>query len=446
MRGEWESEPSEATLVSRSRPVSDVSTLAMLESHDAPRVHWASPDGLELVGAGTAARITAQGPDRFRDLRADASRLFADVDHDGPPATRPRLVGGLSFDADHRPDEPWQDFPAAAFVLPAIQLTRCDRETYLTATSYSADPSAVESRLAAAAEQLERLPAMSPSGDPPGVTDSRWVTPRETWIDQVSAVRDRIRAGSLRKVVLATALAVDLDGPVSVPAVLERLRRSYPDCYRFLVQPGETAFFGPPPEQLVRLDGRTVQTEALAGSRPRGETPEKDAQLARELTTDEKTTGEQALVTETITDQLASFGSVTTAERSVRKLATIQHLHTPIEAQLDDDHHVLELVERLHPTPAVGGLPLSDALATIRDTESFDRGWYASPVGWFDAAGDGEFAVGIRSGVADGASVTLFAGNGIVADSDPTAEWAELQPKVRPILDELARGEPRLSE
>ena len=436
MKGEREAVEQSATLISRSRSVSDVSFLAFLDSRTAPRVHWASPAGLELAGGGVAARVTASGPDRFDALRRDARRVFGDVDHDGPSVTRPRMVGGVSYTAE-RPGAPWEGFAAGEFLLPAVQLTRGPDGTYLTVNRYDADPAAVERELAEAADALAALPAMTPSGDPPGVTDRQWLTARADWLDQVERAVSRIRAGDLRKVVLATALRVGLSAAVSAPAVLERLRRDYPDCYRFLVQPGERAFFGPPPERLVAVDGRTVRTEALAGSAERGETPAEDAELARSLADDPKTTEEQRLVTETIRDQLAAFGTVETGERTVRKLATIQHLQTPVRATLDRDRHVLELVEALHPTPAVGGLPLDAALRTIRETESFDRGWYASPVGWFDAAGDGEFAVAIRSGVTDGDSATLFAGNGIVADSDPEAEWAELQPKVRPILDEL---------
>jgi menaquinone-specific isochorismate synthase len=428
-------------LVSRSRTVGDVSFLAFLADSASPRVHWASPEGLELVGRGAAARLTAEGQDRFDRLRDDAERLFADLDHDGPAVTRPRVVGGLAFDADHEPTDPWNGFPAAGFVLPEVQLTRDDEATYLTVTAYGPDATAeaVEERLDEFVEQLDSLPMMQSSGGPPGVTGQRWQTEREDWTEQVAHAVERIRDGDLLKVVLATALSVDLAAEVVVPEVLERLRRTYPDCYRFLVQPEDGgAFFGPPPERLVRLDGRYVQTEALAGSMPRGETPEEDDDLARSLLDSEKIQHEQGLVAETIREQLSAYGDVTEKAQGVRKLTNIQHLQTPITAELDGDEHVLSLVEALHPTPAVGGLPLSRALETIRETESFDRGWYASPVGWFDADGDGEFAVGIRSGVAGGNSATLFAGNGIVADSDPDAEWEELQPKVRPILDELA--------
>jgi menaquinone-specific isochorismate synthase len=241
-------------------------------------------------------------------------------------------------------------------------------------------------------------------------------------------------------VVLATALDVEIAGDLSAPAVLQRLRRTYPECFRFLFQPtADDAAFGAPPERLVSLSGREVRTEALAGSVDRGATPEEDAALAESLTDSEKIRHEQALVAEALREWLSPLGEVTVGDRTVRKLTNIQHLETPIEATLAEDAHVLSVVEALHPTPAVGGLPRETALDFVRETEPFERGWYAAPVGWFDADGDGEFAVAIRSGVARGDDVRVFAGNGIVADSDPDDEWAEVQPKLRPVLDELER-------
>ncbi|WP_224269329.1 isochorismate synthase [Haloprofundus salinisoli] len=432
----------EATLVSRSCEIPDVSFRAFLADQNAPRVHWASPDGLELVGGGAAAHLAASGPGRFDRLRGEADAVFDEVDRDGPAATRPRMLGGLSFDAEHEGTPPWTGFAAATFVLPRVQLTRSDDATWLTVVEYGPDatPETAATALDAARESLSELPMMRPSGGSPGVVGRHWRTPRDEWTAQVERVTERIRSGDLLKVVLATALDLDLAESVDIPDALERLRRTYPECYRFLVQPtDDAAFFGPPPERLVKRDGRTVETEALAGSMPRGETPEDDAGYAESLLESEKLQHEQQLVADTICEQLEQFGDVTAHDKRIRKLSNIQHLQTPISATLDADTHVLSLVEALHPTPAVGGLPLEAALETIRQTESFDRGWYASPVGWFDAEGNGEFAVGIRSGVAGGTRATLFAGNGIVGDSDPEAEWEELQPKVRPILDELER-------
>jgi menaquinone-specific isochorismate synthase len=427
-------------VVSRSREVPDVSVRSFLAAHDGPRVHWVGPDGLELAGVGAAARLTSSGPDRFDSLQAAADALFAETTIDGPPVARPRAVGGCAFFDDHERATPWEEFPTAEFVLPHVQLTRGDDSTWLTVTACGdgAGDATVGERLDEVADTVADLPMMQPSGGAPGVLDTRRTTSREDWEAGVRRATERIRDGDLRKVVLALALEVETDGRVDVPDVLERLRRTYPDCYRFLVQPDDgAAFFGTPPERLVRLRDRAVDTEALAGSAPRGGTPEADAELAAELVESEKIQHEQGLVTDAICEQLAPFGEVACADQRVRRLATIQHLQTPIEATLAADHHVLELVEALHPTPAVGGVPPDAAASVIRDTEPFERGWYASPVGWFDAAGDGEFAVAIRSGVADDDRVTLFGGNGIVADSDPGDEWDEVQLKFRPILDEL---------
>lgn len=431
----------ESVLVSRSAPVDDVSFRSFLATRDAPRIHWASPDGLEVAGCGEAARIAADGANRFDTVRHAAESLFATVIHDGPEAARPRLFGGFAFLEDHQPVPPWVGFPAAEFVLPKIQLVRTDEQTWLTVTVHDpdADAETADALLESTQSALSALPQLCPSGDPTGVSGTERTTSRSDWRRQVNDAVGHIDDGNLTKVVLAQALRVSLEGEISVPEVLERLRISYPNCYRYFVEPTDTAgFFGAPPERLVSLRGRTVRTEALAGSVGRGESPEADDELAASLVESEKLHVEHEVVANTIREQLAPLAeTVRVGERGVRKLANIQHLETPIEAILRDEEHVLSVVEALHPTPAVGGLPPAAALETITETETFDRGWYAAPVGWFDADGNGSFAVAIRSGVVTGDAVTLFAGNGIVADSDPNAEWDELQLKFRPILDEL---------
>ncbi len=432
-------DPAETTLVAESREVPDASFRAFLAGRGAPRVHWAAPDGLEVVGAGEAARITGDGADRFASVRDAAETTFADAETpDG--AARPRFFGGAAFHDDHEPEPPWEGFPPATFVLPRIQLVRTDEATHLTVVRADGDTGALGREIESVADEIVSLPAMRPVGDPPGVVASRRTTTEAEWAEGIEAAVERIEAGELRKVVLAVALAVTLEEDVAVPDALERLRRSYPDCFRFLIQPtDEAGFFGVPPERLVRLDGHNARTEALAGTVARGDTPEEDAALADSLLSSEKLQHEQALVAEAIEEHLAPLGEVTVGDQGVRKLANVQHLHTPIEATLDGDSHVLDLVDALHPTPAVGGLPPETAERVIRETETFERGWYASPVGWFDADGDGEFAVAIRSAVAGGRRATLFGGNGIVADSDPAAEWEEVVMKFEPILEALER-------
>ncbi|OYR74913.1 isochorismate synthase [Halorubrum ezzemoulense] len=412
---------SSSPLVSRTTEVVEPAFAAAFEALPTPRTTWSAPDDALVIGGGEAATLTASGGDRFAAIRESATELFESGDvHAGTEAARPRVFGGFAFHEGACDGEPWAPFPEARFVLPRVQLTYADNGAWLTVNAVGPDAGSRPPR--------------------PGIRESRRTTSRDAWRESVGAAVDRIADGDLQKVVLAQALEADLAADFPRAATLERLAEKYPDCHRYWFEPaaGESAFFGATPERLVSLRGRTVETDALAGTTGRGETPSEDEWLARELLDDEKNVHEHELVAETVRDQLEPFAaSVSAGERRVRRLATVQHLHTPITAELDADRHVLELVEALHPTPAVGGLPPDRALTTIRETEPFDRGWYAAPVGWIDAAGNGAFAVAIRSAVGTRRRATLFAGVGVVSDSDPDREWDEVQLKYRPILDEL---------
>lgn len=435
--------PAGDRVVVRGRSLDRAAVTSLLRAVDPPRIAWATGDAT-VAGGGAAVTITARGPGRIETVRSAARDLLADVDVSAglPEQARPRLFGGLafheSFDGQQNGD-PWGGFPGAMFVLPAVQLTVGDAGTWLTTAATGPGGAAMaDRRLDTWARRLESLPERPP-GPPPGVRDRHPTPDKAGWDQQVTSAVERVRRGDLRKVVLAQALSLELESRVDAVDVLARLGRTYPDCYRFLVQPpGAGSFFGATPERLVALEGDTVRTLALAGSIGRGETADEDEWLAGELENSEKESREHDLVVEAIRDQLGALAeTVSTGERSIRKLATVQHLQTPIEATLHEETHVLDLVDALHPTPAVGGLPPAAALQTIRETETFDRGWYAAPVGWVDGAGDGTFAVALRSAVARDRSATLFAGDGLVADSDPDAEWDELGLKYRPVLDEL---------
>jgi menaquinone-specific isochorismate synthase len=436
--GQVSAEPTGSIVVSRACKLPDCDPRLFLAGRDAPRIYWTSPYGPEFAGGGTAARVTAEETDRFESVGDAADELFSGLDYDGPETARPRLFGGFSFHTDHESAPPWQGFGTGEFILPRTQLTRADGETWLTVSARDAPAEAVEAELTEVRDALTEAPER-PRTDPPGVAATNPTTTREEWAEQVRAAVKRIDAGDLQKVTLAQALAVELAEEVSMPDVLARLGESYPDCFRFCFEPTpDAAFFGATPERLVTLRGQTVEADGLAGSIGRGETPEEDAELKASIENSEKMAHEHELVVETIREQLAPLSAeVRIEDRRVRKLANIQHLWTPIEADLRSADHVLSIVEALHPTPAVGGLPPEEALRTIRETETFARGWYAAPVGWFDAEGDGTFAVGIRSAVTSDTSATLFAGNGIVADSDPDEEYEEVQLKYLPILDEL---------
>lgn len=436
----------EGSLISRSLPIDPPSFLSVIRSSDTPRTVWSTPEqasetgGTTVVGNGAAAVLRADGSDRFMTIRERATDLFtnSDVDTDAE-AARPRLFGGFAFHDDHASRAPWSGFPGAQFVLPRIQITWKDDRAWLTVNTVGESQRGIEDYLTDATQWLSSLATSDENSEPPGIADRERATDRDDWRAAVEASVEQIRVGALRKVVLAQALRATLADELSVPDTLTRLRETYPDCFGFLIDALDGAhFLGATPERLVSLRGRTVETGALAGTTGRGDTPEEDEWLARELLSSEKDNHEHDLVVEAIREQLEPLSTtITTDERRIRRLATVQHLETPLSAELARDEHILSLVEALHPTPAVGGLPPDRALATIRTTEPFERGWYAAPVGWFDADGNGTFAVALRSAVTARDVVTLFAGVGIVADSDPDREWDEVQLKYRPVLDAL---------
>lgn len=440
--GDGQAARTDRTLAVRSVQVDPPETRALCRALDRPRLVWATDAGTAVAG-GSAATITADGPDRFTVIKKRAEALFAGLaGSETPHHARPRLYGGFSFTDTHTdPGDgvTWEGFPGALFVLPSVQFTKTPAGNWLTtaATGPDAEARAAE-RLERWRDRIAEVPSPAPS-TPPGIVDRSYAPPLGDWQREIDEATGRIGRGDLRKVVLAQALSARLSEPVEPAAVLERLGDAYPDCFRFLFEPdGGGSFFGATPEQLVAVDGHEVTTEALAGSIGRGETAAEDEWLAEQLRGSEKNNHEHEIVVETIREQLDGLAAeITTGPRTVRRLANVQHLQTPIQARLAGDRHVLDLVEALHPTPAVGGLPPEKALETIRETEVFDRGWYASPVGWIDADGNGSFAVAIRSALARDREATLFAGAGIVADSDPDEEWDELQLKYRPILDEL---------
>jgi isochorismate synthase len=268
----------------------------------------------------------------------------------------------------------------------------------------------------------------------------REVPDAATWRGTVARAVAAIRGGALEKVVLAREVRARADEPFDVTAVVRRLRAAYPSCRVFAVWRGDRAFVGATPERLVRLDGRRVAADVLAGSIGRGATPTEDARQGERLRASAKDRAEHAVVRRALREGLAELCDDVTGpeEPALLSVSNVHHLHTPLEARLREGRTLLELVARLHPTPAVGGAPRAAALAFLREHEEVDRGWYAGPVGWLGHDGGGEFAVALRSALVHGAEATLYAGCGVMADSDPAGEYAETALKLRPMQAALA--------
>jgi isochorismate synthase len=259
------------------------------------------------------------------------------------------------------------------------------------------------------------------------------------WERLVGLMSGAVGRGRLDKVVLARRVDLELTAPAHAATILGALTRGAPESAAFLFARDGRAFLGATPERLARVDGQAFRTVAIAGSTRRGRDPAEDARLAAALLASDKDREEHAVVVDMLRAELAPIASELRVAEAPRVLALrdLQHLVTPVDGVLLQRAGLLSLAGLLHPTPAVGGAPTDAALAMLAEHEGFDRGWYAGPVGWIGPDGDGELMVALRSGVVDGVHASLFAGCGIVADSDPGREWAESRMKLRPMLAAL---------
>jgi isochorismate synthase len=254
---------------------------------------------------------------------------------------------------------------------------------------------------------------------------------REEWTRAVDSALERIRSGSLRKVVLARSRRVKGSSPFDPDRISDALRDSYPACYRYRYEPGDgTVFLGASPERLVALSAGKIEADAVAGTA---------AEEARALLDDPKERLEHDIVVEEVLAALRPVVSDVESDRvpSMHRLRNVTHLRTRIRAWARPGTHVLDLAARIHPSPAVAGAPRDAALELIRSLEPRPRGWYAGPIGWASAAGDGEFTLGLRAALLRGTEALLHAGAGIVLGSDPDREWVETESKMRAMEEAL---------
>ncbi len=304
-----------------------------------------------------------------------------------------------------------------------------------------ADPAKLAQRVQAAHAKFSAFPYDAPLPRVNGGKVSISETGGAGWFEAaVAEALARIRAGAYRKIVLARTLDLTQPSPFMPLDALNQLRGRYPGCSCFSLANGHgQSFIGATPERLARVHGRELQTEALAGSAPRGATATEDARLGRDLLAHAKDVHEHQVVLEAIVRRLRRLGLEVTAADHARLLAlpNVQHLWSPVNAQLPLDMHLLDVVATLHPTPAVGGQPREAARPDIARLEPFDRSLYAGAIGWFDHTGDGEFVVAIRSALMDGTKARLFAGAGIVEGSVPSEEKAETDLKLAALLNAL---------
>jgi salicylate biosynthesis isochorismate synthase/menaquinone-specific isochorismate synthase len=443
-------DPSAAAFASR-RPDE---AWSCFEQPDRDRFALATLGDLRTLGGGARAgerrrahgRRRAAGKDRFGIVAAAWRELLSTAVADpaeGPRGAGPVATGGFGFAPDGGQSSHWAAFPSAALRVPEVALARCGEDVALTLAALAAPDDTLDDLLARldrrlAELRLTDLPLLDPA--PAGRYRISSVMPPEHYESAVARAVERIAAGELEKVVLAREVQVDAPVAYDPAAVFGVLREAFPACYLVCVGRGEASFIAASPELLVRREGLRASTVALAGSTRRSADPSVDAHLGEQLRQSTKDREEHAIVARRIERTLRprSVWLAAAPEPALVQVANIQHLATPIRAQLAHPISAVELAGLLHPTPAVGGEPHDRAMGLIPALEGMDRGWYAGALGWTDAAEDGELCVGLRCALLTGSVARCYAGVGVVRDSDPAAELAETEVKLQALLPVLA--------
>lgn len=419
--------PSGASVERVELSIPPLDPFCWLRSQDsATRIYWSPRDGdLQVAAVGMADRCSCPPPGDPDRLRRHLAPILSSAD----PGIR--YYGGLRFDQMMHREDRWAPFGAYSFVLPRFELRTDSDGTRIACNLFLPRDREELTEVFRQIRELDFGHAAAAGHVPTPV--SRRVRPdRGTWRDMVQWALNAFKRSNFDKVVFARVTEFGFDEEPNAIDLLERLRSVTPNCFHFCFQhSGAPAFVGASPERLFRRRGLRIESEAVAGTRPRGRSQAHDARLLRELLQSEKERWEHEYVRISLREEMGPLAEhlELDAEPSELRLATKRHLISRMHATLRPGVTTLDVLAALHPTPAVGGYGLKEAMGAIREHEPFDRGWYAGPIGWI-GSGAAEFAVGIRSGLVAMNRLFLYAGAGIVEGSTPDAEWDELEQKI----------------
>lgn len=416
------------------------------ENFQGERFFWRSPSSRQaFAGLGIAHEIASEDKTskRFMAVEKEWKRLtklvFYKDESSKSNAYGPLLLGGFSFDPYKNSRDEWTSYKEARFILPKCMHSKTEKGSFYTINKIVHREDTLEECI----QYFEDYQLYSVLGESSEAELPRQISckehMKEEWLEAIIKATDAIKAGELDKVVLARDVTLVFDEPVQAEAVLERLMEEQKTSYIFAMENEKSCFLGATPERLVKKEGESILSTCLAGSIKRGQSEEEDIVLGETLLSDKKNLEEHGYVVQMIKSALENCCESVSVpqEPGLYKTKSVQHLFTPVEGRIKEGCSLLNLVEMLHPTPALGGLPKEKAVEMIRAIEPMDRGWYAGPIGWFDAGDNGEFAVAIRSSLIKGKDAHLYAGCGIVRDSEPEAEYAETMIKLRPMLSSL---------
>lgn len=439
-------ERGQAQLMSFTKKIAPLSFLDAFDSlagKGKERLFWMNhTQDFKLFGIGSVRKIVAH-ENRYRNLQKAWEQVINNAYIHNPftdSGTGLTAIGGMSFDPLREKSVLWRNFPTSQLTIPAYLLVYNNGNYYFTVNRYIDGNDQVQ-EIIAEIETFERklhVPNDTPSFTEQSIVEKKEIAP-ERWKNSVAKAVAEINAGRAQKIVLARELRLKLNRPANIGRLLAKLTETQPNSYIFAYEQGEDCFIGATPERLVQVEKEALLSTCLAGTAPRGKTAEEDKLLAEHLLQDTKNRKEHEYVVQMIKSQIEPFCDDIHIpdEPVIYPLRNLQHLFTPVTAMLKPTVTVFDLIEALHPTPALGGVPKDEALAFIRKEELLDRGWYGAPIGWVDSQANSEFAVAIRSGLVQGDEISLFAGCGVMGDSDPEMEYEETNVKFLPMLSIL---------
>ncbi|MFS0864432.1 isochorismate synthase [Fredinandcohnia sp. 179-A 10B2 NHS] len=406
------------------------------------RSFWATPTlDTVIVGLGEAFTINQKTTsERFPFVEQSWKEFLKNallIEDYAPYGTGPLLLGGFSFDPLKPKTVLWEDFPDVKFVLPQLMLSIINGKSFLTINVVC--NSDLPTRYEAFEDFIKHIENINSKHSKQVSGYKRIEVEPTEWMESVRSAAEKVQNGVVEKVVLAREMRLQFESSISIESVLYQLKEEQAMSYLFAFEYGKSCFVGASPERLIKKEDQEFLTTCLAGSIRRGKTLSEDEQLENELLSDRKNLIEHDVVVQMIKSAMnevcTSISSPDTP--GIYKMRDIQHLYTPVKGIAKQGISLVNMVDRLHPTPALGGQPKQKAVEIIREIEVLDRGWYGSPVGWIDAKDNGEFAVAIRSGLVKGKNASLFAGCGIVGDSEPESEYKETMIKFKPMLSAL---------
>ena len=445
--------------------------LASKSEAQQPKFYWEQPNAdLVLAAAGSVAEVSVPNhdlSDRFdcakKFIKAHLTNAIIAKNSNFATTESPisiHIFGAFSFyrngsDASDYLDlaetndyQPVIEFPTLLFFIPRWMVRHKDQNCTLTLNHYI-QPWDKPDEVLESIEDLRSHLLESSHYEAPTVHEVSNIVEvqgQQIWTEIVERALALIHQGHFEKVVLARALDVLADRNFDPFQVLHVLRCEYPECISFLLDYGVgKTFLGATPEVVLQFKAQSdrlwLRSDAVAGSIERGKTVQEDLMLGDRLLNSEKDMREHQIVIRSICDRLQSMGAAIDpqSETSLLRLSNVQHLYTPITAQIDDPDWLiaLDILQQLHPTAAVGGEPRDRAVCFMQQWEACDRGWYAAPIGWLNGDGEGTFGVGIRAGYIQGDRARIFAGAGIVANSQVENEQSETTIKFAALLKAL---------